>query len=52
MIQQEVTKRGMKAVYKNGLEEILPCWFEEVEEVSEEEVAACKAKYGEDSVYD
>lgn len=42
----------MKVVYKNGLEEILPCWFEEGEKLSEEEVAACKASVGGDSVYD
>ena len=41
----------MKVVYKNGLEEILPCWFEEGEKISEEKVAFCKVKYGEDSVY-
>lgn len=41
----------MKVVYKNGLEEILPCWFEEGEKLSEEEVAFCKTTFGGDSVY-
>lgn len=46
----------MKVVYKNGLEEILPCYFDDGEKVSEEEIASCKtfvkAAMGGDSVYD
>lgn len=46
----------MKVVYKNGLEEILPCYFNDGEKVSEEEIASCKtfvkATMGGDSVYD
>ena len=45
----------MKVIYKNGLEEILPCWFDDGEKVSEGQIIFCKAfaeaTFGGDSVY-
>lgn len=47
----------MKVVYKNGLEEILPCWFDDGGATPDEEVVAfckgfAKTTFGGDSVYD